>query len=186
MLAFTLAATLAACTGGKRSKKTDDDTNTEALVLHQTETTDVPVASDADVSEHSYRLVDDGDLLSEAQETAIAELLDEISEKHELDLVIVTEKTLDGKDTVAFADDYYDYHGYREDGILLLYCPNEGARYISTTGDAIEIFDDAAFDLLIGEILPYFNRGDLFGACLTFADACDRIVTSARNMGGGA
>lgn len=137
-----------------------------------------------ETSAHSRRLVDEGELLTAAQETAICKRLDEVSEKRELDLVIVTEKTLGGKNKVAFADDYFDYNGYGygddHDGILLLYCPNEGVRYISTTGDAIEIFEGDRFTELTDEIIPYFDRGDYGGAFLAFADACDDIIGSAR------
>lgn len=138
----------------------------------------------AETSAHSNRLVDDGELLTAVQETAIARRLDEVSEKRQLDLVVVTEKTLGGKNKVAFADDYFDYNGYGfgddHDGILLLYCPNEGVRYISTTGDAIDIFEGDHFDELTGKIIPYFDRGDISGAFLAFADACDDIIGSAR------
>ena len=137
---------------------------------------------DAETSAHSDRLIDGGALLTDAQETAIAARLDEISEKHDLDLVIVTETTLNGRDKVGFADDFYDYGGYREDGILLLYCPSEGTRHFSTTGEAKTIFDDDALDKLVDTIVPYFDRGDVNGACLAFADTCDEIVTDARSF----
>ncbi|MBQ3355511.1 MAG: TPM domain-containing protein [Oscillospiraceae bacterium] len=144
----------------------------------------VTVPGGEETSAHSKRLVDDGELLTAAQEAAIAQRLDEVSEKRQLDLVIVTQKTLGGKNRVAFADDYFDYNGYGfgddHDGILLLYCPNEGVRYISTTGDAIEIFEGDHFTELTGEIIPYFDRGDYKGAFLAFADACDDIIGSAR------
>lgn len=152
----------------------------------ETEATDtgVTVPGGEQTSAHSNRLVDDGELLTAEQETAIAKRLDEVAEKHQLDLVIVTEKTLGGKNRVAFADDYYDYNGYGfgddHDGILLLYCPNEGVRYISTTGDAIDIFEGDNFDKLTSKIIPYFDRGDYKGAFLAFADNCDSIITSER------
>lgn len=137
-----------------------------------------------ETSAHSNRLVDEGDLLTAAQETAIARRLDEVSIDRQLDLVIVTEKTLGGKGRAAFADDYFDYNGYGfgddHDGILLLYCPNEGVRYISTTGDAIDIFEGDNFDKLTSKIIPYFDRGDVSGAFLKFADTCDDIIGSAR------
>lgn len=146
--------------------------------------TAVTVPGGEETSSHSNRLVDDGELLTAAQETAIAKRLDEVSLERELDLVIVTVKTLDGKSRAAFADDYFDYNGYGfgddHDGILLLYCPNEGVRYISTTGDAIDIFEGDNFDELTGEIIPYFDRGDTGGAFLRFADTCDDIIGSAR------
>lgn len=144
----------------------------------------VTVPGGEETSSHSKRLVDEGELLTAAQETAICKRLDEVSLKHQVDLVVVTEKTLGGKNKVAFADDYFDYNGYGfgddHDGLLLLYCPNEGVRYISTTGEAIDLFDGDNFTELTGQIIPYFDRGDYNGAFLSFADACDDVITSER------
>lgn len=166
-------------TGRPLTLLTDGPEQTEEAAA----TAGVTVPGGEETSNHSKRLVDDGELLTAAQETAICTRLDEISQKHQLDLVIVTQKTLGGKTSEAFADDYYDYNGYGfgedHDGVLLLYCPGE-QRHISTTGEAIDIFDDAALDKLIDAILPYFNRDDLNGACLKFADTCDEIITAER------
>lgn len=131
-----------------------------------------------DTAEHSFRLVDNGGLLTADEEVEIAALLDEVSAKHEMDVVIVTESTLGGKGMMAFADDYYDYNGYADDGLLLLYCPNEGARYISTKGKAIDWFGGDNFDELAEKIKPYFERGDISGAFTAFAQKCDDIVDS--------
>lgn len=143
-------------------------------------TVDEPVIAPApetdDTAEHSNRLVDNGNLLTADEEVKIAALLDQVSAAHEMDAVIVTESTLGGKDKVAFADDYYDYNGYAKDGILLLYCPNEGVRYISTTGKAIDWFAGDNFSELTGAIIPYFDRGDISGAFSEFAKSCDSII----------
>ena len=133
---------------------------------------------------HPPRLIDDGGLLTADQAAAITRRLDEVSEKHQMDLVIVTQTTLNGKDDIAFSEDYYDYNGYgygsEHDGLLLLYCPNENMRNIITTGEAKYLFYGDRFSELTGEIIPYLDEGDANGAFLTFADACDKIITSAR------
>ena len=142
------------------------------------------VSGDTETSDHPPRLVDDGDLLTDEQEAAIVKRLDEVSEKHQMDLVIVTQATLNGKDDIAFSEDFYDYNGYgfgaEHDGLLLLYCPNENMRNIITTGEAKYLFYGDRFNELTDEIIPYFNREDFNGVCLSFADACDAIITSAR------
>lgn len=148
------------------------------------ETSRAAATGGAATSDHPARLVDDGDLLTDEQEAAIVRRLDEVSEKHQMDVVIVTQRTLNGKDDIAFSEDYYDYNGYgygdEHDGLLLLYCPNESMRNIITTGDAKYLFYGDRFSELTGEIIPYLDRGDANGAFLTFADACDEIITSAR------
>ena len=99
-----------------------------------------------------------------------------MSEKHGVDVVIVTESTLGGKDMVAYADDFYDDNGYAEDGILLLYCPNESVRYISTCGKAIDWFDGDHFTTLTEAIIPYFDSLSYAEAFSTYAETCDEII----------
>lgn len=127
---------------------------------------------------HPPRLVDNGDLLTESQEESLTAQLDLISDRHEMDIVIVTETTLNGTSPRVYADDYFDYGGYgyngTEDGVLLLLCPSESVRYISTCGAAIDPIDEA-FDDLTSAILSNINRGDYFNACKAYVDGCDEI-----------
>lgn len=135
-----------------------------------------PAPTASEVGVYSNRLMDYGDLLTAQEEEKIASALDQVSEKHGVDVVVVTECTLGGKDKVAFADDYYDYNGYAEDGLLLLYCPIEGVRYISTSGKAIAWFDGDNFTELTDAIIPSFNSGDYAAAFTGFAAAADEII----------
>ena len=57
------------------------------------------------------RLVDDADLLTNSEESELLDLLDEISERQKVDVVVVTVDSLEGKSPMAFADDFYDYNG---------------------------------------------------------------------------
>ena len=125
---------------------------------------------------YSDRLIDRAGLLSAQEGAEIAALLDQVSEKHGVDVVIVTESTLGGKDMVAYADDFYDDNGYAEDGILLLYCPNESVRYISTCGKAIDWFDGDNFSTLTEAIKPCFESFAYAEAFTTYAETCDEII----------
>lgn len=58
------------------------------------------------------RLVDDADLLTDSEEQELNTELDEISEKQQCDVVVVTENSLDGKSAQDYADDFFDYNGY--------------------------------------------------------------------------
>ena len=57
------------------------------------------------------RLVDRADLLSELEEEELEARLDEISERQQADVVVVTVNSLDGKSAQDYADDFYDYNG---------------------------------------------------------------------------
>lgn len=70
------------------------------------------------------RLVDDADLLTEAEKYELVSELDRISLENDIDLVVVTALTLDGENTLEYAERYYDEKGYgfdkENDGVILL------------------------------------------------------------------
>lgn len=132
---------------------------------------------------HPDRLIDDGNLLTDSEEAVIEAELDRISEKWEMDLVIVTVETLDGYDEQSYADDFYDYGGYGYgrsfDGALLLLCPFEDARYLSTCGEAIDIIE---LDAIRDGVLSHYEDGDYYAACMGFADTCEDLLESAKGF----
>jgi len=133
------------------------------------------------------RLVDDGNLLSDWEEEILLEKLDEISVRQECDVVIVTVKSLEGMSARDFADDFYDTFGYgldfssARDGILLLYCPNEDARYISTHGFGITAITDAGLQYIGSQVRPLLDAGDVMAGFETYAELCDSFITQAKN-----
>ena len=63
-------------------------------------------------SGNGLRLADMADLLQKSEEKALLALLDEMSERQQLDIVVVTANTLNGKTPMEYADDFYDYNDY--------------------------------------------------------------------------
>ena len=57
-------------------------------------------------------LVDNAGLLTEEESNALLNKLEDISQKYENEVGIVTVNSLEGKTAEAYADDYYDYNGY--------------------------------------------------------------------------
>ena len=57
------------------------------------------------------RLVDNADLLTDREERTLFAKLDEISQRQEADIVVVTVDSLNGKLPMAYADDFYDGNG---------------------------------------------------------------------------
>ena len=90
------------------------------------------------------RLVDRADLLSELEEEELEARLDEISERDQVDVVVVTVNSLEGKTAQAYAEDYFIDHGYGQgengDGILFLLDMGDRNWAIATHGYAIEVF----------------------------------------------
>ena len=126
------------------------------------------------------RLVDQADLLTDAQEASLLSKLDTISNKHGMDVVVLTADTLDGKSPMAYADDFYDYNGYCEDGVLLLVSMEDSDWWISTAGYGITAFTDAGIEYLGNRFVPSLSDGDYAGAFEIYADHCDEFITQAK------
>lgn len=129
----------------------------------------------------SPRLVDEADLLTSSEETELLEKLDEISERQDCDIVVVTVDSLEGKSAMAYADDYYDYNGYRYDGILLLLSMADRDWYVSTKGYGISAITDAGLDYMSDKFVPYLSEGEYSKAFETYADLCDDYITHAKD-----
>lgn len=130
------------------------------------------------------RVVDDADLLSAGEETALREKLGEICARQKMDIVIVTAKTLNGATPASYADDTYDYNGYgygnNRDGLLLLISMEDRDWYISTTGYGITAFTDAGIQYIGNKIKEPLSDGDYAAAFNAFAELCDDFITKAR------
>ena len=130
------------------------------------------------------RLVDRADLLSELEEEELEARLDEISERQQADVVVVTVNSLDGKSAQDYADDFYDYNGYGigtdKSGILLLVSMEARDWHITTTGFGIRAITDAGLDYISDQFLPYLSDGEYLDAFDTYADLCDEFLTHAK------
>ena len=134
---------------------------------------------------HPARLVDDAALLSTSEKNELTALLDEISERHQVDVVVVTVNSLGGKTPRAFADDYYDNNGYgygaNADGVLLLVAMDSRDYYITTTGFGITAFTDSGIDYMENRFVGYLSDEDYAAAFETYAELCDEFITEARS-----
>lgn len=127
------------------------------------------------------RLVDGADLLTPVEEAYLVNRLDEISDQYDLDVVIVTVSTLDGASAQAYADDYYDYNGYRPDGILLLISIYDRYWAISTTGYGITAFTDAGLAYMEDQFLNDLSEGNYSDAFLTFSAVSEELLIQAQS-----
>ena len=129
-------------------------------------------------------LVDDAGLLTTEESTALLEKLEEISQRQQNEVAIVTVNSLDGKTAQAYADDYYDYNGYgygeNDDGILLLISMGERKWAISTYGYChLTAFTDAGISYISNEFQMKLSSGKYAQAFDCFADLCDQFLTQA-------
>lgn len=110
-------------------------------------------------------VVDNADLLDPAEESSLEEKAQELRSQYEMDIVILTVDSLNGKTAQDYADDYYDENGYGYDengsGVLFLLAMAEREWYISTCGEAIYALTDYGIQQL-GETAFSYLYGDDF------------------------
>lgn len=115
----------------------------------------------AAAEESLWRVVDNADLLDTAEESAHEETIRLLRERYDMDVVILTVNSLDGKRPQEYADDYYDENGYgcgeEKSGLLLLISMEERDWYITTCGDAIYALTDYGIQCLGEELLSGFG-----------------------------
>lgn len=131
------------------------------------------------------RVVDMAGLLSDSEGSDLADMLDEISERQQVDIVVVTADSLEGYSVVSYADDFYDENGYgfgeERDGILLLISMEERECGISTTGYGITAITDAGREYISEVFVADLSAGDYAAAFTDYAQLCDAFITQARN-----
>lgn len=140
----------------------------------------VPVFAAGDLP----RLVDMADLLSDSEESDLLDRLDEISERQQVDIVVVTVDSMEGETAMVYADDFYDYNGYgfgdNRDGIILLISMGERDWYISTRGYGIRAITDAGREYISEQFVSDLSAGDYAAAFTTYAKLCDDFITQAK------
>ncbi len=110
------------------------------------------------------RIIDRADLLTAQEEAALEEQARVIREEWDLDVVILTVDSLDGKSPRAYADDYYDRNGFgcgpEQSGMLFLLTMEDRDWYISTHGRATDALPYDAIGDSVEDILPSLSQGD--------------------------
>lgn len=129
------------------------------------------------------RLDDSASLVPSAAAPAIAQKLDAISEKYDIDVAVVTVKSLRGATPRAFADDTFDGLGYGmgadDSGILLLISIEDRDWAITTHARALRAFTDAGQAYIMERVAPHMSDGDFAKALDTFADLCGAFLEQA-------
>lgn len=127
-------------------------------------------------------VVDGADLLTSSQERELEQTLSALSEKLGMDVVVVTTDDTGYKSSTAYADDFFDYGGYGANGILWLIDMDNRKSTISTTGEAIDLFDDSVQDAMQDELAPMLTDGEYYEAACRFAELCDEYSSFSVGM----
>ena len=128
----------------------------------------------------AQRVVDNAGLLSDAEKTELESRLAEVASAYAFDLVIVTETDIGGALPAAYADDFFDNHGYGpggdRDGSLFLQVTGSRDYFFSTSGRGIRILNDTAYGRLESDVLSFLRDDDTAGASHAFINAWDEFL----------
>lgn len=123
------------------------------------------------------KIVDDANLLSDSEEAALEQKAQSLADRYQMDVVILTVWSLDGKSAQAYADDYYDSNGYGiggdYSGLLLLLSMEYRDWYISTCGEAIYALTDYGIQSVFEEIAWYLSEDQYYYAFDEYLDQLD-------------
>ncbi|MBP3701653.1 MAG: TPM domain-containing protein, partial [Lachnospiraceae bacterium] len=124
------------------------------------------------------RVFDDADLLTETEEEKLQQDIETRIDKLSLDIVVVTAADARGKSAMAYADDFYDEHGfgYGDEygpGILFLIDMDNREFWFSTAGQAIADFTDGEIYQMEEAVLSWMSNGYYYQACQEFLDQVD-------------
>lgn len=132
-------------------------------------------------------VVDNADVLTDAEEAALLTKLEALGEANGLEIGAITVDSYEGKDPQAFADDFFDYNGYgygeNDDGLIVVFNTGEGDGNrniaISTHGKAIDLVSDYNIDLIIEMMIPDIKNGNFAGAFDSFVAECESAVDTS-------
>lgn len=106
------------------------------------------------------RVIDEADLLTDAEEQKLEQAIALIQEKYQFDIVLLTKESIGQRDGKKYAGDYYDANGYgfgdRHDGVIFLYVA-QGDMYGDTvhftnTGRSERILNNEADEMVWNDI----------------------------------
>lgn len=129
-------------------------------------------------------VVDNADVLTDAEETDFTAKLEALGDKYNMDAAILTVDSYGGKTDRAYADDYFIEMGYgrgeNKDGFLFVFNTGkeDGTRnvYLATHGSAIEYVTDFEIDVIFEMMIPKLTNGEYAEAFETFINEADNAI----------
>lgn len=135
-------------------------------------------------AEESSRIIDQADLLTSSEESALLRKLDDISSRQNMDVVVATTSALEGASVQEYAERLYLEGGFgygdTKDGLLLLISMEDSDWYLSTCGYGTTAFTQPGNEYIGKQITPDLSNGNYAAAFTTYAKLSDDFITQAR------
>ena len=125
---------------------------------------------------------DMADILTDDEEIEISNSLYDTMEKYGMTIVLVTTDSTGEKTPEQYADDYYDYNDYYDDGAVLMVSMSDRKWHFSTKGKAIDAFTDNTIEYIFDEnVVEYFKDDDWYGGFSCYAQMADQCLNAYSN-----
>jgi len=126
------------------------------------------------------RVVDKAGLLKPGEKNSLISRLNFVSEKYRIDLVILTENSIDGRNPMNYADDFFDYNGYGSggdrDGCIFLIVTGTRDYWISTSGRSINILKTYAFNKLESDAVKSLKENNYYAAFNSYLENWEKFL----------
>ena len=130
-------------------------------------------------------VMDDADLLSQAEEQALTRKLTEVGTANEAQMIVATVASAQGKDPDDLVNEVYDSMGFGfgplRDGVLLLVCMDPREYRILSNGYAGNAIDPGVIDTIGDAIVSDLSDGDYADAFEILADKCGYYLNGYLN-----
>lgn len=127
------------------------------------------------------KIYDFANLLTDEEELSLYLDITNFINTHNLDMVVVTIDENNKYSSMVYADDFYDYNyfgkGKTYDGLLMLIDMDNREVWISTTGQAILIYDDYRIDNMLDYIQPNLTNENYNRAVENFIEYSSKYAS---------
>lgn len=126
-------------------------------------------------------VVDQADLLTAEEEATLRAEVANLKAQYGLTFALLTIDDYEPYGTLeAYADDYYDTHGYPEDGVLFVVAIEAREYYTVTSGRAISRFSDRALDQMNAAAVSALSAGQYNAAFSRYLTKAEALLAGGR------
>ena len=128
-----------------------------------------------------YLVYDLAEVLTLDEDWALENRARAISDRFNLDVVILTLPDMEGyTDAFELAMDYYDDFEYNTNGVMLLSCPSARKVAVIAHGTGNRAFTDYGKDVILDNYLvPHLKNDDIYAAASAFLDRAEDFLARA-------
>ncbi len=133
--------------------------------------------------DETEKIYDFANLFSDYEEEKLLRQINTYIDQYKMDLAVVTVNENNKNSPQEYADDFYDYNhfgkGNNRDGILFLIDMQNREIYMTTTGNAIRMYNDHRIDFSLKKVYKNMTNKDYYKGTSEYIE----IISKYANLG---